>query len=122
MKHAKSQYHHASRRLKRATNKIQNDKFAQSLLGGNKNIFEEIKKYRGIVRKTSSVIDGEVGSANNANHFANNYENLYNKSDIKDELRVLRNDINEDINTESIKDVKRVNDDIVRSAMRKMKK
>ena len=44
MIHSKNQYKYAIRRLKRAQNKIQNDKFVSSILQGGVNIFKEIKK------------------------------------------------------------------------------
>ena len=33
--------------MKRANDKIQNDKFVQSIIKGGVNIFDEIRKYRG---------------------------------------------------------------------------
>jgi hypothetical protein len=46
------------------------------------NIFEEIKKYRGVSSTVSSRIDDEVGAANIANHFATIYSELYNRVEL----------------------------------------
>ena len=70
MVYSKRQYKHAVRRLKRANEKIQNDKFVQSLLSGGSNIFKEIKKFRGKYQTYSSRIDDKVGAQNIADKFA----------------------------------------------------
>ena len=56
MKNSKLQYKYAVRRLKRANNRIQNDKFVEGIIHGGKNIFSEIKKFRGTT-KTCRCID-----------------------------------------------------------------
>ena len=63
MRQSKHQYKYALRRVQRASNKIQNDKFVGSLLQGGVKIFDEINKYRGKVKNYSSTIDGEVGAS-----------------------------------------------------------
>ena len=79
MQYSKFQYKYAVRRLKRANNKLQNDKFVQGLLKGGGDIFKEIKKHRGKVATTSSRINDHVGSHNIANNFAEIYSKLYNQ-------------------------------------------
>ena len=46
MRYSKNQYKYAVRRLKRAQNKLQNDKFVSSIINGGADIFSEIRKYR----------------------------------------------------------------------------
>ena len=77
MHQSKHQYKYALRRVQRAKNKIQNDKFATGLLAGGVNIFTEIKKFRGITKGCSSTLDGEVGASNIANNFADQHNKLY---------------------------------------------
>ena len=74
MRHSKNQYKFAVRRLKRAQAKVQNDKFVSSIINGGVNIFQEIKKYRGISSTVSSRIDDEVGAENIADRFASIYK------------------------------------------------
>ena len=50
--------------------RIKNDKFVSSLIGGGANIVKEIKMFRGSSTSYSSRIDDEVGQKNIANHFA----------------------------------------------------
>ena len=79
MHSTKSQYKYAIRRLKRAMDKIENDKFVNSIISRGVNIFDEIKRFRGKIKTCSSRIDDEVGSGNIANHFAGIYSELYNR-------------------------------------------
>ena len=65
---SKCQYKYAVRRLKRANESIQNDKFVSGIMSGGVNIFNEIKKFRGVTKNCSSRIDEQVGAKNIANH------------------------------------------------------
>ena len=118
---SKNQYKHAVRRLKRAQNKIQNDKFVSSIMKGGVNIFQEIKKYRGISTTVSSRIDDEVGAENIANHFANIYSGLYNKVELGDKLDGITRCLEDSISDQNMYQVNRVTEDLVREAMKKMK-
>ena len=44
MKHTKAQFDYAVRRCKRAATELNNDKLLESLLAGDKDLFEEVKK------------------------------------------------------------------------------
>ena len=102
MKRSKLQYKHAIRRLKRANQKIQNDKFLQSIIEGGSNIFAEIKKFRGKSKNISSRIDDEVGSKNIANRFAGLYSQLYNTHGQAEELEHLSGLINAGVDQNSL--------------------
>ena len=121
MKNSKMQYKYAVRRLKRAGDSIQGDKFVQELLKGGKNIFEEIKQFRGKSKVCSSTIDGEVGSENIAEHFANIYSELYSRVKLDDEFEKLAEEINGKVGPDSMFDVEQVNDNLVKEALKKMK-
>jgi hypothetical protein len=93
----KQQFKYAVRRLKRATESVQNDKFVNSIIQGGVNIFAEIKKYRGTGASCSSRIDDEVGSSNISNHFAEIYSDLYNKIELDAQFDQLCNQINNEV-------------------------
>ena len=76
MRDSHYQYKYAARKLKRASNSLKNDMFVQSLAAGGKNIFDEVKRFRGKIKTCSGTIDGEVGAKNIAQHFANKYSTL----------------------------------------------
>ena len=122
MKRNKCKYKYAIRRLKRANQSIQNDKFVQGLLQGGASIFQEIKKFRGQTRNLSSTIDNEVGSQNIADHFADTYSELYSKHKNGFNLSALQEEISSSVCRESYLDVNRITTDIVRNALESMKK
>ena len=64
----------------------QSDKFVSNLLKGGANFCQEVRKFRGIPASSSSRIDEEVGAHNIAKHFADIYENLYNKVELGPEF------------------------------------
>ena len=121
MRQSKLQYKYSVRRLKKAKDKIQNDKFVNSLLDGGVNIFDEVKKFRGKTKTCSSTIDGHVGSQNIAEHFATVYSNLYSKDELGDEFEDMCTTINEQVGPGSIHDVNLVTVEIVKEAMSHMK-
>ena len=121
MIHTKNQYKYAVRRLKRAQDKVQNDKFVSSIMQGGVNIFQVIRKYRGVSSTFSSRIDSEVGAEDIANHFASIYSNLYNKTVVGDRLQGMAMALEDSIGSYSKYQINRVTDDLIREALKKMK-
>jgi hypothetical protein len=121
MKHSKRQFKFAVRRLKRCKDKIQNDKFVSSLLKGDAKIFQEIRKFRGKQSTFSSRIDEEVGAQNIAKHFAEIYENLYNKVDLDNKFENVCNEVLDGVNFQSETQLIRVTEDLVKSTIDQMK-
>ena len=122
MKTSKLQYKYAVRRLSRANQKIQNDKFLQGLLNGGANIFSEVKKFRGVSKTCSSRIDEDVGAKNIANRFAVIYSQLYNSHDHGPEFDQLSSDIHAGVHQSSTVLVDRITTDLVKDALGSMKK
>ena len=121
MRYSKSQYKYAARRLKRAQNKIQNDKFVTSIVKGGVNIFQEIRKYRGASSTVSSRIDNEVGATNIANHFASIYSELYNRVEPGVKLGDISHNLDKEISQESQSQLNRINEELVKEALKMMK-
>jgi len=118
---AKMQYKYAVRRLKRTVNRIQQNRFVNSLMQGGVNIFSEIKKFRGQCQNISSCIDGEVGGDNISAHFAEIYRDLYSSHTLGEEFVKVNDDINNLGNQELLLDVERVNTVNVRLALERLK-
>ena len=121
MRHSKSQYKFAVRRLQRAQNRIQNDKFVSSILRGGVNIFEEIRKFRKGKSTISSRIDEEVGGDNIANHFAGIYSKLYNKMEEDEKLDNILAGLEAKIGTDSVSQISRVDENLIQNALNRMK-
>ena len=121
MVYSKRQYKHAVRRLKRANEKIQNDKFVQSLLSGGSNIFKEIKKFRGKYQTYSSRIDDKVGAQNIAGKFADIYSQLYNQHNTDNNLDSIEEQIKMNIAANSLADIDRITPTVVNRVLKQMK-
>ena len=121
MRQAKQQYKYAVRRLKRAGESIQNDKFVNSIVNGGVNIFDEIKKFRGSGVTCSSRIDDEVGSTNIADHFAGIYSELYNRVEHGPEMEQLNRRLEQAVGQHSMAQVNRIDENVVKQALKQMK-
>ena len=121
MKYSKRQYKYAVRRLKRCNDTIQNNKFLAGVLDGGSDIFAEIRKFRGKSTTFSSRIDDEVGSKNIASHFAGIYSDLYNRVENGAVLDQVSERINSGINTTSKAQLDRIDENLIKSALKKMK-
>ena len=121
MRQSKAQYHHAVRRLKRSQQRILNNKFVESVKDGGVNIFDEVKKFRGVNKTCSSRIDGEVGADNIASHFAGQYSELYSRVELGSEFEDMCEEVERNIGLNSLDDIDRVDENLVKEALNKLK-
>ena len=121
MKSSKRQYKYAVRRLKRANDKIQNDKFVHSIMKGGVNIFNEIKKFRGSSKQCSSRIDDEIGASNIAGHFAKIYSGLYNRAEHNQSYEDMCEQTHSSVNKSSFSQIDRIDEGLVTRALKMMK-
>ena len=80
-----------------------------------------MKKFRGQQKTVSSRIDEVVGSSNIADHFADKYKDLYSKCELGEEFHNLRKNIEDNVCEDDINEVLKIDDDLVREALNKMK-
>ena len=122
MKSSRAQYKYAIRRLKKSTEQVQNNAFLASILQGKSgNIYKEIKKFRGQQRTVSSRIDGEVGSKQIADHFADKYQDLYGKCELGQDFTDLKNTIDKCLDDGDIDEVMSIDENVVKEALKRMK-
>ena len=117
----KMQYKYAVRRLKRTSNSIQQQKFIDGLITGGKDIFSEIRKFRGSSRNLASSVDGQVGAENVSNLFSGIYEDLYSRQELGEEFEEIKQGIEEQVGQGLLPHLDRVNPDIVKNALEKLK-
>ena len=84
-------------------------------------IFDEISKLRAKVKCSSSRIDDEVGSENIASHFAEIYSVLYNRVENGTKLDEVSDRINAGIDEMSRGQLDRVDDNLIKTALKRMK-
>ena len=121
MKYSNKQYKVAVRRLKRCNNKIQNEKFINGIIREGRNIFDEIKKFRGQQSTVSSRIDNEVGSVNIAGHFAKKYSQLYNNVQNGEKLDLIRKELRSNVGQDHEVVLAKINTSAISAALRKLK-
>ena len=121
MRHSKRQFKYAVRRLKRCQNILQNERLVKSLLQGNGNIFEEIKKHRSKPSSFSTSIDGVVGSVNIANCFSEIYGRLYNKVENDEHFSRISDKVTKYLENSSTLTLSLVTDEVVGKAISMMK-
>ena len=94
MRRTKNVFHYVSRKVKRNKEKLQQEKMLQYFDGGNiTNLIKKLKNQRCQgSEKVSNLIDGNIGSANIANHFSSKYSKLYNLYDSSNETLEFIND------------------------------
>ena len=114
MKHARSQYSYAVRRLKRCNDITQNDKLLESLNNNTcTDIFNEIRKLRGSQKSVSCRIDDKVDAQEISNHFAGIYSDLFNNVRNGDKLNQISNRITKDVGNHCINQLDKVNEALI---------
>ena len=103
MKRARAQYHFSVRRCKTAVNEIRNNKLVGALIAGDKDLFEAVKEYRESTKEVATVVDNNIEPHNIANHFGQQYKNLYNQQESKVDMEGLLEDLNHSILNNEIK-------------------
>ena len=109
------------RRLKRTSNDIQPQKFIDGLLTGGKNIFSEIRKFRGTSRNIASCVDGQTGADNVSNLFSGIYEDLYSRHHLGEEFIELKQGIERQVDHGLLNHLDTVNHETVKAALQKLK-
>ena len=102
MKRSRAQYHFAIRRCKNAATEIRNDKLIEAVISGDTDLFDVIKKYRKSKKEVATVVDENVGSKSIADHFGNQYKNLYNQQNSRTDMVELLEDLNGSIENHEI--------------------
>ena len=91
----------------------------EACITNNSDIFEVIKAQRKAAPSVSSMIDGV--HTNIESHFASTYKELYNSLDDKNELRKVKQSLNDRVTSSSIDDLRPVTPSIVEEAIKHLK-
>ena len=120
MRLSRRQYKYAVRRLKRCNDRIQNKKLISGLINNRRNIFEEVRKFRGNNTVISSRIDEEVGAGNIAELFAAKYKGRYNNVLNGYKLDYIRQEVTENVDKEHECILGKVNENLISQAIKKL--
>ena len=118
MKKTRNTYHFHYRKCKKSEELISKNKLLDACINGNGDLFLEIKKLRRAKPVTATSMDGVTDDI--PGHFKNIFSNLYNSADDKDELAEVLTEVENNIKSSSIADVRLVTSDIVRKAAKNL--
>ena len=119
MKKTRNQYHYAIRKCKRASENLKKEKLLNtSLLQGNNNIFDEIRKMRKTQDSTPSKIDGYD---NPAQRFSEVYEKLYNSTEDALETNKILKDVDASVGESDLNDVDLITPDLVNEVVKEIR-
>ena len=119
MKRTKNIFHYQVRKCKKAEDFIKRNKLLDACINGNGNIFAEIKK----MRKSKPVVATSMDNENEdiPNHFKEIYCKLYNSANDKDDMKVLKSEVEGSINHSQLDDVDKVTAEVVKEAAGRLK-
>ena len=97
---------------------IKNSKLIENCVNDDMDLFNEIKKSRATKSDNTTRIDG---STDIPNVFGKVYSDLFNKIDDSANIKQLWKELNENINEDSWKEIRKIDRGIIKKALRKIK-
>ena len=118
MKRTRNIYHFHFRKCKKSEDLIVKNKLLDACINGNGDLFSEIKKLRRAKPVVANSMDGVTDDI--PGHFKNIFSNIYNSANDKDDLAEVLNEVESNIDSSSIADVRMVTPDVVRRAAKNL--
>ena len=120
MKRTRNTFHFQVRKCRRVEDFIRNRKLVENCLENDTDLFSEIRKLRSNDNHEDVTIDGAVGK-DIPNKFAEIYDELFNREDDDENIEHLSNEINSNINEGSLTEVHKINSEVIKEAIEKIK-
>ena len=120
MKKTKNTFHYQIRRCRRVEEFIKDLKIIENCLESDGDLLNEIKKQRSSGAEDDVTIDGASGK-DIPNEFAEVYKELYNRENDEAEVNSILNNINLELNENSLNDVNKINTITIKEALSKVK-
>ena len=119
MKRTRNKFHFQVRKCRRVETYIRNNKLIENRFESDMDLFSEIKKARKTQSDESTIIDGKSGEKI-PDAFGKVYNDLYNKIDDRDNLKEINLRISDNINNDSLKEVNKIDQSLIREALHKI--
>ena len=107
------------KKCKREQNLFKKNNLLDACLNKNGDLFNEIKKLRNKNIKTAKVIDGV--KVDIPNHFSSIYEKLYNSVKDEEDIKLITDEVRNNITPSDINEVMRINGEVIKKAIAKIK-
>ena len=118
MRFHKNQFRYAKRRCLNAANLIKRDRFIESCLAGDCDLFKELKKFKGTPQKIISKIDGHTDSVSITDHLKGIYEKLYNRTGTSEPLKNLLDEVDSNVTEDDLIQVDKVTPDLIKKIIK----
>ena len=102
MRFFRNKFCYAKRRVLNAAEALKKDKFLEAALRGDKDLFEELRKFKGAAGKVASKVDGHNDPDSISDHFKTIYEALYNRTGTKEPLENLLQQVNASVEAQDV--------------------
>ena len=99
---------------------MKNKKIIENCLEGDNDLFSEIKKQRGCNKDEEVTIDGKSGDEI-PKKFATIYGELFNRENDEENITKLMDQINQNLGNDDLMEVNKVNPNLVKEAVGKLK-
>ena len=121
MKKTRNKFHYILRKAQKREKELRKDRFISECISGNvNNILQEIKE----TRKQNNIptsVDGISGSKNIAEHFKNQYNQLYNTHDDEVEISNIKSRLEENIRQSSGNPLEKITPHLISKIIKNMK-
>ena len=118
MRFFRNKFRYAKRRVLNAAECLMREKFLEALLEGDRNLNEELRKFKGVAEKVASKVDGHTDPDNISDHFKNIFQGLYNRTGSKEPLENLLNEVNESVEAQDIVDVRKITPELIQKIIK----
>ena len=123
MQKTRARYHMAIRRVRRMQEKLKMQKLFEAAMTGKADLVKEMKKSHG--GKPKHELPENVAGANGEEEvcekFKSVYKELYNSADTSNAMKVIKDEVEEEVNKESRCEVFKITGDVVKAAAATMK-
>jgi hypothetical protein len=119
MRFHKNQFRYAKRKCINASEQIKRDRFIESCLSGDCDLFNELRKFKGTPQKLISKIDGHTDSETITDHLKSIYEKLYNRTGSSEPLENLFDEVSSKVSEDNLEDVDKVTPGLIKEIIKK---
>ena len=121
MKWTRNKYHRGIKKVKKAEDQLRQSSFIADCLDGKvQNILSEVKRLKGGVSNSASIIDGISNPQNIAEHFKTLYQEIFNVHNDQAEVNIILDEINANLDHSSLEVVDNITPELVEKVIKKL--
>jgi L-cysteine desulfidase len=114
MRFSRNKFRYAKRRCGNAADAIKRDRFVESFLSGDKDLLNELRKFKGSPQNVASKIDGHTDPVQIADHLKGLFENLYNRTGTQEPLKNLMDEVDASVTVDDLEIVDKITPELIK--------